>query len=89
MLSIKLFASDLFFSEANAKGVPMAQMMFNIKLFTTNPNEGRQLIDTIAYNVSIVKEKGRPEYVYDVPLKVEKGNEYTAESGSSTGCGFS
>ena len=69
--------SDLFFSEANAQGVPTAQMLFNIKLYNTS--QGRQLADTAVYNVSIVKEKGRPEYVFDVPLRVEKGNEYVAE----------
>ena len=77
VLSIKFFAKDLFFSEANAQGVPTAQMLFNIKLYNTS--QGRQLADTAVYNVSIVKEKGRPEYVFDVPLRVEKGNEYVAE----------
>ncbi len=77
ILSVKFFASDLFFSEANPQGVPTAQMMINVKLY--NVSLGRQLMDTVGYNISIVKEKGRPEYVYDVPLKVEKGNDYTAE----------
>jgi GWxTD domain-containing protein len=77
VLSIKFFATELFFSEANPQGVPTAQMLFNIKLFITD--QGRRLVDTVAYNLSIVKEKGRPEYAFDVPLKVEKGNEYTAE----------
>jgi GWxTD domain-containing protein len=77
VLSIKFFAKDLFFSEANAQGVPTAQMLFNIKLYNTS--RGRQLADTAVYNVSIVQEKGRPEYVFDVPLRVEKGNEYVAE----------
>jgi GWxTD domain-containing protein len=52
-------------------------MLFNIKLYNTS--RGRQLADTAVYNVSIVQEKGRPEYVFDVPLRVEKGNEYVAE----------
>jgi GWxTD domain-containing protein len=77
ILSVKLFTADLFFSEANPQGVPTAQMMINVKLY--NVSQGRNLADTIAYNISIVKEKGRPEYVYDIPLKVEKGNDYTAE----------
>jgi GWxTD domain-containing protein len=77
VLSIKFFAADLFFSEANPQGVPTAQMMFNVKLYITD--QGKRLVDTIAYNISIVKEKGRPEYVFDVPLKVEKGQEYTPE----------
>ncbi len=77
VLSIKFFASDLFFSEANAQGIPTAQMLFNIKLYNTSL--GRQLADTAVYNISIVQEKGRPEYVFDVPLRVERGNEYVAE----------
>jgi GWxTD domain-containing protein len=77
VLSIKFFANDLFFSEANPQGVPTAQMLFNIKLYNTG--QGKQLADTVVYNISIVKEKNRPEYVFEVPLKVEKGNEYTAE----------
>ncbi len=77
VLSVKFFASDLFFSEANPQGVPTAQILFNIKLYNTSL--GRQLTDTAVYNVSIVKEKDRPEYVYDIPLKVETGNDYTIE----------
>jgi GWxTD domain-containing protein len=77
VLSIKFFATDLFFSEANPKGVPTAQMLFNIKLYNTS--QGRHLVDTAVYNVSIVKENNRPEYVYDIPLKVETGNDYTVE----------
>jgi GWxTD domain-containing protein len=77
ILSLKLFTTDLFFSEANPQGVPTAQMLFNIKLYDTG--NGRQLVDTTAYNVSIIKEKGRPEYLFEVPLKVEKDKEYTIE----------
>ena len=77
VLSVKYFTSDLFFSEANPKGVPMAQLSLNVKLY--NIGQGRVLKDTAAFNLSIVKEKGRPEYIYDIPLKVEKGNEYTVE----------
>lgn len=77
VLSIKFFAADLFFSEANPKGVPTAQMLFYIRLY--NVSGGRQLVDTADYNINIVQEKGKPEYVFDVPLKVEKGNEYAIE----------
>ena len=77
VLSVKFFANDLFFSEANASGVPTAEILITVKLF--NINQGKLLTDTAVYKVSIVKEKGRPEYVYDVPLKVENENRYTAE----------
>jgi GWxTD domain-containing protein len=76
VLSIKFFTSDLFFSEANPEGKPMSQLNLNIKLYDTN--DEMILKDTVAYNVNILKVQGRPEYVYDIPLKVEKGNRYTA-----------
>ncbi|MEI6047461.1 MAG: GWxTD domain-containing protein [Bacteroidota bacterium] len=77
VLSVKFFANDLFFSEANAQGVPTAQILLTVKLF--NISQGKLLADTVVYNLSIVKETGRPEYIYDVSLKVEMGIEYMAE----------
>jgi GWxTD domain-containing protein len=77
VLSVKFFAKDLFFSEANPQGVPTAMMLITVKLF--NISQGKLLADTAVYNIGIVEEKGRAEYVYNIPLKVEKGIEYLAE----------
>ncbi len=77
VLSIKFFANDLFFSEANPQGVPTASIIINIKIF--NISQGKVLADTALYNLNIVKEEGRPEYVYNTPLDVESGFEYVAE----------
>ncbi len=44
VLSIKFFASDLFFSEANPTGLPTSQMLIAVKLY--NISQGRQLADT-------------------------------------------
>jgi GWxTD domain-containing protein len=77
VLSIKFFSKDLFFSEANAQGVPTASLLITVKLF--NVTQGRILADTAVYNIGVVEEKGRSEYVYNIPLKVEKGIEYMAE----------
>jgi GWxTD domain-containing protein len=77
VLSVKFFANDLFFSEANPQGVPTALILITVKLF--NISKGKLLADTAVYNIDIVKETGRTEYIYDVPLKVEKGIEYMAE----------
>jgi GWxTD domain-containing protein len=41
--------------------------------------QGKDLADTVAQNLSILREEGKREYVYQVPLKVEPGNEYLAE----------
>jgi GWxTD domain-containing protein len=58
-------------------GVPEAQILFTVKLYRMN--QDRVLADTISLNLDIVKAAGSQEYVYNVPLKVEKGNEYLAE----------
>jgi GWxTD domain-containing protein len=77
VLSVKFFASDLFFSEANPQGIPTATILITVKLF--NVSQGKVLADTAVYNLNIVREEGRPEYAYNIPLRVEKGIEYMAE----------
>jgi GWxTD domain-containing protein len=76
-LSVRFSKSDLFFSEANPQGVPTAMVLITVKLF--NMSQGKALTDTVVLNLSIIKEAGRQEYIYNVPLKVEKGNDYLAE----------
>jgi GWxTD domain-containing protein len=77
VLSIRFSNSDLFFSEANPQAVPTAMVLLTVKLYSMT--QGKTIVDTSALNLSIVKEKGKQEYVFTVPLKVEKGNEYLAE----------
>jgi GWxTD domain-containing protein len=72
VLSIKFTANDLFFSEANQQGVPTALILITVKLF--NLSQGKLLA-----NLSIVKAAGRFEYIYQIPLKVDKGIDYLAE----------
>lgn len=75
--AVKFFSSDLFFSEANPRGVPMAMMLVTIKLF--NVTQGTMLADTSVMNLGIVKESGKVEYVYNTELLVEQGNKYMIE----------
>jgi len=77
VLSIKFFNTDLFFSEANPQGLPLASMLISAKLF--NITQGKTLIDTASLNLSIIKEQGRQEYVFHLNLDVEQGYEYVAE----------
>ena len=74
VLSVKFLRNDLFFSEANPQGVPTALILITVKLF--NISQGKLLADTAVFNINIIKETGKLEYVYGIPLKVEKGNEY-------------
>jgi GWxTD domain-containing protein len=77
VLSVKFLPKDLLFSEANPQGVPTAVVLITVKLF--NISQGKVLADTAVFNISIVKQPGKPQYVYNIPLKVEKGFDYMAE----------
>jgi GWxTD domain-containing protein len=77
VLSVKYFSNDLFFSEANPQGKPMAMMLVTVKLY--NVSQGRVLDDTAYYNLNIIKEEGRKEYIYHIPLRTKTGFEYVAE----------
>jgi len=77
VLSVKFFATDLFFSEANPQGVPMAQILITAKLY--NITNERILADTAFIDANIVKEASRQEYVYKLSLKVGHGEDYIAE----------
>jgi hypothetical protein len=77
LLSVKFFPSDLYFSEANPQGLPTAMLLVTVRLFETG--RGRVLADTVAYEVSIARDRGKTEYVYNVPLNVEPAKEYMAE----------
>lgn len=78
ILHVKFFPSDLFFSEANPEGIPMAQLMLSVKLY--NISNGRVIADTAAFNLNIPKRESGSEYTYSVSLNVEPGNEYVAEA---------
>ncbi|MGD0340404.1 MAG: GWxTD domain-containing protein [Bacteroidales bacterium] len=77
VLEVKFSGNELFFSEANPRGIPIAEMLVTVKLFSLS--QGRVLADTAHVNLSIEKEKGKQEYIYEIPLKVSKGSEYIAE----------
>jgi GWxTD domain-containing protein len=77
ILSVRFSSSDLFFSEANPQGIPTAMVLITVKLFSMS--QGKVLADTAVLNLNIVRETGKQEYVYNLPLKVEKTTEYLAE----------
>ncbi len=76
-LSVKFFANQMFFSEANPQGIPLSEMLITAKLY--NISTGRVLADTAFYNIAIPKDENRQEYVYSVPLRVNPGLEYMTE----------
>jgi GWxTD domain-containing protein len=77
VLSVKFFNTDLYFNEANPRGIPMAMMYVSVRLF--NITQGKSLADTAIFDIDIIKDNSRNEYMYRIPLKVEKGFDYVAE----------
>lgn len=77
VLSVEFKGSELFFSEANPEGRPTAVMILTVKLYDIS--RGRILADTAFYNFNIIKEEGRTDYIYTIPLRVKTGLQYIAE----------
>ena len=77
VLHVKFASNELFFSEANPRGIPVSEMLVTVKLFCTS--QGKGLADTAHVNLSIEKVADKKEYIYDIPLNVNKGLEYIAE----------
>ena len=77
VLSVKFFSTDLYFNEANPTGKPMALMTIKIRLY--NLTQGMALADTALYQLDITSDKSKLEYLYKLPLKVEKGYEYMVD----------
>lgn len=76
-LAVKFFTRELYFSEANPQGISMSQLLITVKLYDIS--RGRTLADTAYYNLNIVREENRPEFVYRIPLRVQPGLDYMAE----------
>jgi GWxTD domain-containing protein len=76
-LTVRFVSNELFFSEANPEGIPTAGIIISVKLFMVD--QSRTLVDTISYNLNIIKDANKREYLYNLPLKVESGYKYLAE----------
>ena len=76
-VTVRFLSNELFFSEANPEGVPIAGMIISARLFRIG--QERLLVDTLSYNINIIKEGAKREYIYNVPLKIESGNKYLIE----------
>ena len=77
VLTMKFNNSDLYFTEANPTGKPMAMMMVSVRLY--NITMGRTLSDTAMYELEITRDPKKSDYLFKVPLSVEKGIEYIIE----------
>jgi GWxTD domain-containing protein len=77
LLSIKIYTTELFFSEANPTGEPLASLTFTVRLY--NDTQGGALSDTARFETLINKNRAGGEVITTIPLDASEGAEYTAE----------
>ncbi len=76
-ISVKLYADDLFFTEANPSGLPKSSIQVSVKLYRLAG--GISLADTARVTLDIKKEEGKKEYVSRIEVDAEWGYDYLAE----------
>jgi GWxTD domain-containing protein len=76
-LSLKFFASNLNFSQANPEGRSQATMVLMYRLFDISA--GRMPIDTAMTNLIMPEEEGRNDYIFNIPLEAPAGSIYEVE----------
>ena len=74
VISVSIRKSQLFFSEANPSGEPMASILIYIKLYDNNLNG--IVCDSAKYDFDIKKSEPLPEFTCRVPLKAYEGGSY-------------
>jgi len=77
VLNISIRKGELYFSEANPEGVPMASLLVSVRLFDNT--FGGVLADTSTFKYDIKREEVGGEYSFRTPLSAHDGNSYTAE----------
>ena len=77
VISIGLRKGELYFSEANPEGVPMASLLLSVRLHDNTA--GGILADTATFKYDLKREETGGLYTFRVPLKTYEGNSYTAE----------
>lgn len=76
-LSVKLFTDELFFTEANPTGEPLASLTVTVRLY--NDSQGGVLADTAFVDNQFNRKLVSPEIIIDIPLTTFDGFDYTAE----------
>jgi GWxTD domain-containing protein len=76
-LYIKLFTREIFFSEANPTGDPLASLTYTVRLY--DDTKGGVLADTARFIIELNKNKIGSEVVVPISLTADDGSDYTAE----------
>ena len=76
-IAIRLAKNELYFSEANPSGEPMASIYVSVKLFDNTI--GGSLCDTTAFRYDIKKDNIPLEFICTLRLQAYEGKSYTAE----------
>ncbi len=77
MLKVGIRKSELYFSEANPEGVPMASLLASARLYD-NSLDG-VLADTATYKFDVRQDEVGGMFTFSIPLRAYDGHSYTAE----------
>ncbi len=77
MLKVSIRRNELYFSEANPDGVPLASVLASVRLFD-NTFDGA-LADTASFRFDIRRDEVMGAFTFGIPLKTSEGHAYTAE----------
>jgi GWxTD domain-containing protein len=77
VMNISIRRGELYFSEANAEGVPMTSVLLSVRLHDNTL--GGVLADTATFKYDIKREDIGGEQVFRIPLTTHDGSSYTAE----------
>lgn len=77
VMNISILRGELYFSEANPEGVPMASVLVSVRIF--NNTMGGALADTATFKYDIRKDEVGGAYSVRIPLNTREGSAYTAE----------
>ena len=76
-LSLKFYAQNLNFSQANPEGISQASLVLMYRLFDIST--GRVPIDTAMMNLVMPEQTGRRDYIFNIPLQAPAGSVYEVE----------
>ncbi|MBN1598908.1 MAG: GWxTD domain-containing protein [Bacteroidales bacterium] len=75
LLLVKLFPSELLFSQANEKGIYMSKVSVELQAFEIKDDE-TILVDSTTYKYEILQKNVGRRFISQIPFKAEMGKRY-------------
>lgn len=83
ILFIKIFPSELLFSQANSTAEYVARISIHYELNQINDNKKNELADSSTYIFTLKKEDAKQRFITQIPIKADTGKIYDLKITSS------